>query len=291
MDKKETEELSAEDIEFLEVIRKIPDDFETPPDFHDRVMCQIQDSLPKNTEESPRKTSNVDLRLLPLFGREQELSLLFQCRERSESGTAEIVFVNGEVGIGKTALISIFLKRISYKKVEYIYNLEHVDQKRCLTFFEDSKIEPSIFIIDNFNKDFINFFERDYLRPIENTLFAKLLTIIISRQELHKSINSMINKNLIKLDRLSDSDIVRIILSETVGKGFPRKVLQEMIKLSEGNPFFAKEIARYIMASGVLIEGDDRYEVLNKNYHIDIEKLCNDLHQMTKNELRPLVEM
>lgn len=284
MDNKELDELSAEDIEFLEVIRKIPDDFETPPDFHDRVMCQIQDSLPKNAEESPRKTSNIDLRLLPLFGREQELSLLFQCMERSKSGAAEIVFVDGEVGIGKTILIYTFLNRISYGRTEYIYNLEHVDPKRCLAFFENSKIEPSIFIIDNFNKDWISFFERDYLRPIKNTLSAKLLTIIISRQELHKSINSIIHKTLIKLDRLSDFNIVRIILSETGGKELPRKVLLEITKLSEGNPLLARGIARFILTSGTLIEGDDRYEAVNRARRIDIDQFCNELYKMLNDD-------
>lgn len=47
-----------------------------------------------------------------LTGRERELALLHQCLQRAAAGTRQIVFVCGEAGIGKTALVEQFLSNV-----------------------------------------------------------------------------------------------------------------------------------------------------------------------------------
>ncbi len=69
------------------------------------------------TVQSPRKSSARPpvARAAPeaygaiLIGRDVELETLHQCLERATRGTRQVVFVSGEPGIGKTALVDAFL--------------------------------------------------------------------------------------------------------------------------------------------------------------------------------------
>lgn len=65
-----------------------------------------------------RGVSDAPARLAPpgealLLGREEELAQLARALARASAGEREVVFVSGEPGIGKTALLSSFLARVA----------------------------------------------------------------------------------------------------------------------------------------------------------------------------------
>src|SRR6185369_7183479 len=60
-------------------------------------------SRPDDRRGAPRTESAI------LIGRDLEIENLHQCLERAMRGTRQVVFVSGEPGIGKTALVDTFL--------------------------------------------------------------------------------------------------------------------------------------------------------------------------------------
>ena len=54
---------------------------------------------------------------LPLLGRDADLARLAECLALADAGAAQTVFVSGEAGAGKTALVDAFLRRCPFDKV------------------------------------------------------------------------------------------------------------------------------------------------------------------------------
>jgi len=54
---------------------------------------------------------------MSLVGRESELSILNKCWQRALNGERQIVFVTGEPGIGKTALVDAFLRGVKNEEL------------------------------------------------------------------------------------------------------------------------------------------------------------------------------
>jgi histidine kinase len=59
-----------------------------------------------------QELAKLNLSNLPLFGREQELSVLEAAWSRTLEGSSESVFVEGSIGSGKTALVTEFVRRL-----------------------------------------------------------------------------------------------------------------------------------------------------------------------------------
>ena len=48
----------------------------------------------------------------PIVGRQGEVDTLQRCFQRAAQGTRQLVFVNGEAGVGKTTVVDVFLARL-----------------------------------------------------------------------------------------------------------------------------------------------------------------------------------
>jgi class 3 adenylate cyclase/predicted ATPase len=75
--------------------------------------------------------------LLPLVGRELELSMLADRWERSKQGTGQVVLVAGEAGIGKSRLVDTLAERVvkeGYPRIEF----------RCLPYYKNTALYPAI---------------------------------------------------------------------------------------------------------------------------------------------------
>jgi DNA-binding winged helix-turn-helix (wHTH) protein/predicted ATPase len=65
---------------------------------------------------------------LPLVGREAELAQLHECLEKARRGARQVVFITGEPGIGKTALVKTFVRQA-------LANGLRVAQGQCLEHY------------------------------------------------------------------------------------------------------------------------------------------------------------
>lgn len=79
-----------------------------------RLALEDQDppSFPVQTLDVRRQTLDI-----PLVGRERELARLHELRKQALRGERQIVFVTGESGIGKTAVIDTFLSQMTGREM------------------------------------------------------------------------------------------------------------------------------------------------------------------------------
>jgi predicted ATPase/DNA-binding winged helix-turn-helix (wHTH) protein len=68
---------------------------------------------PKSQVQSPYSAIRIPHSAIPLVGRETELTQLSTCWEKALNGERQMVFITGEPGIGKTALIEAFLQNLA----------------------------------------------------------------------------------------------------------------------------------------------------------------------------------
>ncbi len=76
-----------------------------------RFVARLVSSTPDEPSRGPASPAHLVLRPPPLVvGRERELRELRACLDRAMGGERQIVFVTGEPGIGKTAVVEAFLR-------------------------------------------------------------------------------------------------------------------------------------------------------------------------------------
>ena len=73
----------------------------------DTALLSPQPAIPAAELASPIRQA------MPLVGRQTELALLHRWLERACRGTRQVVFVTGEAGIGKTAVVEAFLTQVT----------------------------------------------------------------------------------------------------------------------------------------------------------------------------------
>src|SRR5262245_9174070 len=73
-----------------------------------RVFCVLGPLEPASDEAEP-----ATARLPFLVGREEELALLLRRWEQSKAGLGQVVLLNGEAGIGKTALVEVLRAHVA----------------------------------------------------------------------------------------------------------------------------------------------------------------------------------
>jgi class 3 adenylate cyclase/tetratricopeptide (TPR) repeat protein len=66
----------------------------------------------------------------------------------------------------------------------------------------------------------------------------------------------------LELRELASSDGLRVAMEATGGKPLPAEILNDILRATDGNPFFIVEYTRAVIDSGRLIELPDRYEVV-----------------------------
>ena len=63
----------------------------------------------------------------------------------------------------------------------------------------------------------------------------------------------------ITLDRLSDGEAETLVLGVTGGKRLPPEVLRQIVEKTDGVPLFVEELTKMVLASGLLVEKEERY--------------------------------
>jgi predicted ATPase/DNA-binding winged helix-turn-helix (wHTH) protein len=66
----------------------------------------------------------------------------------------------------------------------------------------------------------------------------------------------------IALNRLTQSQVERMIRHITRGKSLPAEILRQLVVKSDGVPLFAEEMTRMVLEAGLVTERDDQYELV-----------------------------
>lgn len=114
---------------FIETVRGRGYRFLVPVTVGDRSPALHQaDSPPHPTLPAVPISFQPSVRPAPLVGREDELAQLHQWVATALEGTRQVVFISGEAGIGKTALVDAFVAQVGGGETLWIGHGQCVDQ-------------------------------------------------------------------------------------------------------------------------------------------------------------------
>ena len=90
---------------------------------------------------------------------------------------------------------------------------------------------------------------------------TRLMLLGSTRPELPELWSPSANRQEIRVQALPRTES-RSLVSSVVGKALPEAVMQEIIERTGGIPLFVEAVTRTVLESGVLREGEDRYELV-----------------------------
>ena len=90
---------------------------------------------------------------------------------------------------------------------------------------------------------------------------APILTILTFRSDFEAPLHENGHVSALSLSRLGRDETTAMIVRVAKNKPFPEQVLQQLLERTEGVPLFVEEVTKAVLELGVLIEGEDRYEL------------------------------
>ena len=90
---------------------------------------------------------------------------------------------------------------------------------------------------------------------------SRLLMLLTFRPDFAPPWQTLEYFNQLILTRLGRSEIESMVKQVTGGKAFPAEVLNEIVVKTDGVPLFVEELTKMVLESGLLQEGQDRYEL------------------------------
>ncbi|MEM7581777.1 MAG: AAA family ATPase [Acidobacteriota bacterium] len=124
---------------------------------------------------------------------------------------------------------------------------------------QQSANQPLVLVIENLqwaDPSTLQFLES--LLPQSN---AKLLILITCRPAYEPPWAAEGEHVEIRIDRLSEEQIIEVVDHWTSGKTLPRPVLRQVIEKTDGVPLFVEELTKTILESGILVEKDGIYSL------------------------------
>jgi len=89
-----------------------------------------------------------------------------------------------------------------------------------------------------------------------------LFVILTSRPDFAAPWNVNGKASLIQLGRLGPNETTRMANSVAYGKAMPEELLRQIVARTDGVPLFVEEITKAVLELGVLVEREDRFELL-----------------------------
>lgn len=114
----------------------------------------------------------------------------------------------------------------------------------------------------------------DYL--IRNTTDLPVLYVFSYRPEFKCPWENRENARVLKLRRLSNGDSIELIRGVASNKTLPAELEADLVDKTDGIPLFIEEITRNLLASGMLRETEDRFELADAMVEIDIPATLNE---------------
>ena len=90
---------------------------------------------------------------------------------------------------------------------------------------------------------------------------ARLLTLLTCRPEFHPPWGFRAHLTPLTLNRLPRPQATQMIGRVTGGKALPPEVVEQIVTKTDGVPLFVEELTKMVLESGLLREGEERYEL------------------------------
>jgi hypothetical protein len=96
---------------------------------------------------------------------------------------------------------------------------------------------------------------------IDQCAQMRLCLVLTARPEFHPPWAMVAHLTALTLRRLAPAEIGRLVTHVVGDKAFPPAVLQEVVRKTDGVPLFVEELTKTVLASGLLQEREDCYEL------------------------------
>src|SRR5439155_304601 len=90
---------------------------------------------------------------------------------------------------------------------------------------------------------------------------ARLCLVLTCRPEFHPPWAMVAHLTALTLRRFTPAQVERLATHVAGGKALPPAVLQELVRKTDGVPLFVEELTKAVLESGLLQEGEERYEL------------------------------
>jgi predicted ATPase len=90
---------------------------------------------------------------------------------------------------------------------------------------------------------------------------ARLLTLLTCRPEFHAPWGFRAHLTPLTLNRLPRPQAAHIIARVAGGKALPSAVVEQIVAKTDGVPLFVEELTKTVLESGLLREGEKRYDL------------------------------
>jgi predicted ATPase/class 3 adenylate cyclase len=108
------------------------------------------------------------------------------------------------------------------------------------------------------------------LSLINQSQKIKILLLLTMRPEFHSSWTVPAHVAHVPLDRLTTSQVHRIMNDITSGKHLPVSIRDQLVERADGVPLFVEELTKAVIESKALVEREDGFELLESSIGFDI---------------------
>lgn len=111
---------------------------------------------------------------------------------------------------------------------------------------------------------------------IERLRTLRLLLVMTARPQYAPPWGGHPHVTTLALNRLSRADCVRLIEGVTGGRTLPAEIVDQIVDKTDGVPLFVEELTKTVMASGLVIERGDHFELAGSDGTFEIPASLHD---------------
>ncbi len=124
----------------------------------------------------------------------------------------------------------------------------------------DARRQPLVVIVEDLH--WIDASTRElFARLLERTVEVPMLIVLTFRPEFVPPWSPASHISTLGLTRLSPEDVVAVACGMTSGRALPVRIVDEIVRRTDGVPLFVEELTKAIVASGLLVERDGLLEL------------------------------
>jgi len=142
-------------------------------------------------------------------------------------------------------------------------------------FVKMAETQPVVFVMEDLH--WVDPSSLDFLDLlVAHAPEARLLVLLTSRPSFAPRWNAQDHISEIDLGRLPHDEVAMMIDHLTGGKGLPVELVDEVISRTDGVPLFVEELTKMVMASGLVQEREESFDLVGPLQPLDIPATLQD---------------
>lgn len=208
-----------------------------------------------------------DSALYPLIDLSQR-ALQFGRDESPEAKLQKIAAGLGHYGLAQPETVALWAALLSVPLADPYPPLNLTPQRQKQKTFEAmvalllalAAEQPMLFIVEDLH--WIDPSTLEFLTLlIDQVPTARLLTLLTCRLEFHVPWGFRAHLTPLTLNRLPRPQVAQMVGRVVGGKALPPEVVEQIVAKTDGVPLFVEELTKAVLESGLLREGEERYEL------------------------------